>query len=157
MNITKQEFSSGILKHQMQESFGTYFAFLAHVYYSIWGACLTRRGMFHETEESRETSVMSSTVVEARPTNPERQGHRSRRSARSEALYHRVDHPRRLKKLRGRRKPSFSSLFASQTTRAAARSRLRSEIRSLHPCRCCPRGASGLRQPLQDTPKALAS
>ena len=47
-------------------------------------------------------------------------------------------------KNRGRRKLVFSSLFASQTTRARIRSRLCSEVRSLHPHRCCPRGAPGL-------------
>ena len=44
-------------------------------------------------------------------------------------------------KNRGRRKLVFSSLFASQTTRAPIRSRLRSEDRSLYPRRCCPCGA----------------
>ena len=51
------------------------------------------------------------------------------------------------KKLQGRRIPSFSSLYASRTTRAPTRSRFRSEVRSLYPRRCCPCGASGLRQP----------
>ena len=54
--------------------------------------------------------------------------------------------------------PSFPSLFASQTTRRApTTSRLRSKVRSLYPRRCCQRGASGLRQPTQEIPRATAS
>ena len=49
------------------------------------------------------------------------------------------------------------SLFASQTTRAPRTWRLRSEIRSLYPRCCCPRGALGLRQPIQEIPSAIAS
>ena len=59
--------------------------------------------------------------------------------------------------LQGRRKPSVSSLFASRITRAPTRPRLRSEVRSLCPRRCCLRGASGLRQPPRDIPRAIAS
>ena len=69
----------------------------------------------------------------------------------------RVDRPRRLKKIQGRRKPSFSSHFASQTTPAPTRWRLRSEVRSLYPGRCWPRGAFGRRQPTHDIPRAIAS
>ena len=49
------------------------------------------------------------------------------------------------KKNRDRRKHGFLYLFSSQTTRAPSltRSRLRSEVRSLFPRRCCPARGSG--------------
>ena len=50
------------------------------------------------------------------------------------------------KNKQGRCKPDFSSLVASQSTRAPTRSRIRSNLRSLYLCRCCPREALGLRQ-----------
>ena len=83
---------------------------------------------------------------------------RSGRSPRPDAPLHRAHRPPTAhKKKQGHRKARFSSLFASQTTRAPTRSRLRSEVRSLYSRRCWPCGALGWRQLTQATPRAIAS
>ena len=84
---------------------------------SIWGVCPTRRGVSHETQANHANlCALSSIASEARFINLERQGHGSGRSSRPDGPYHRIDRPRRLKINQGRRKPSFQSPFASQTT-----------------------------------------
>ena len=97
------------------------FDFFVRFLRSIWGGCPTRRGVSHETEANHANCALSSTGSWTRSINLEKQGHRSGRSARPDGPYHRVDRPRHLKETQGRRKPSFSSLVASQTTRAPTR------------------------------------
>ena len=100
---------------------------------SIRGVCPTRRGVFHETEASHETFEPCRPLLQRRSIAPERQGHRSssRTPRGPTAPSIRVDHPRRLEELQGR----------------VANPNHTSTDRPGHPCRCCPRGASGLRQP----------
>ena len=72
-------------------------------------------------KQTAQTCALSSTASEVRSINLHRQDHRSGRSARPDGLSHREDRPRDLIKNHDRREPVFSSLFASQTTRAPTR------------------------------------
>ena len=107
--------------------------------------------------QTAQTCALSSTASEAISINLEMQGHRSGRNPRPDGREDSVDRPRRLKKNQGHRKPSFSSLFASRTTRPPTRWRPRSEVRSLYPRRYWPRGALEWRQPTQEIPRAIVS
>ena len=71
--------------------------------------------------QTTQICALSSTASEVRSINLHRQDHRSGRSARPDGLSHREDRPRDLIKNHDRREPVFSSLFASQTTRAPTR------------------------------------
>ena len=118
------------------------------------------RGMFHVTEAGHAKFLRCRRLLERREAAIAKDrtlDHRSMRGSISEDPSHSLDRLRRLKNNRSRPEPSFSSLFASQTTRVLTGSRLRSEVRSMYPRRCCPRGASGMRQPTQDIPIAIAS
>ena len=88
---------------------------------------------------------------------PERHGPRGSRSAGSNGPSHRVDHPRRLHKSQGRRKPSLSSFFTSKTTRAPTRSRLRSDpLIAVYPS-LLPAWGFGAAPVTQDTLRAITS
>ena len=105
--------------HQIRQE--AFLDFFVRFLRSIWGVCPTRRGVSHETKQATQTCALSSTASEARSIILERQGHRSGRRPRPDGPEHRVDRPRRILQNQGQRKPSFSSLFASQTTRAPTR------------------------------------
>ena len=124
------------------------FFFFVRFLCSIWGVCPTRRGVSHESEANHKNICLVVDYFRG-------EIHQSREAGPPERPQSRL--PTAPQKIQGCRKPSFSSLFASQTTRAPTRWRLRSEVRSLYPGRCWPRGALGRRQPTHDIPRAIAS
>ena len=125
---------------------------------SIWGVCPTRRGVSHETQANHANlCALSSIASEARFINLERQGHGSGRSSRPDGPYHRIDRPRRLKINQGRRKPSFQSPFASQTTPPLT-DQVTTSLRSSTAVSASLLGeALGRRQPTQEIPRTIAS
>ena len=73
-------------------------------------------------KQTTQICALSSTSSEARSINLDRQGHRSGCSARPDGPYVAQSRPPTApQRYQGHRKPSFSSLFASQTTRAPTR------------------------------------
>ena len=126
-------------------------------FYIQFGSCPPGGGIFDANEAGRANSCGVVGCFEGREAAIARGRTIEPVAARPPKALSTADRLRRLTNNRGRRKPSFSSLFASQTTRAPPRSRLLSELRSLYPSRCGPRGASGLRQPTQKTPRGIAS
>ena len=88
---------------------------------SIWGAGPTRRGMFHDTEVNHANLCLvvdcfTGEIHQSREAGPPE---RPQPEARRPLAQSRP--PTAPKKTLGRRKPSFSSLCSSQTTRAPTR------------------------------------
>ena len=91
---------------------------------------------------SRVVDCFTSEIYHSRETGPPEQPQREVRRTLAQSTPSAAP-----QNLQGRRKPSFSSLFCLANHTSPTRSRLRSEVRSLYPRRCCLRGASGLDQP----------
>ena len=109
-------------------------------------------------KQATQTCALSSTASEARFLNLERHGPPERSQPKYRRPLARSRPPTAPKrKNEAVANPVFSSPFASQTTRAPTRWRLRSEVRSLDSRRCWPRGVLGPHQPTQEIPSAIAS
>ena len=151
--ITKRAFSREIQKHQIQQE--ALLDFFVQFLFSIWGVCQTRRGMFHETEANHANLCLvvdcfRGEIHQSRESEPPE---RPQREARRPLAQRRP--PTGPKKNEGRRKPGFSSLllFPNHTST----NQVTTEVLSLYPRRCGPRGALGRRQPTQDIPRAITS
>ena len=117
--ITRQARSTEIQTHQIRLE--VFLDFFVRFLRSIWGACPTRRGVSHETEANHANLCLVFDCFRgeihqpreaAPPERPQPEARRPLAQSRSRTAP---------QKNQGRRKPSFSSLFACQTTRAPTR------------------------------------
>ena len=142
--------SREIQKHQIQRE--VFLDSFVRFFCSIWIIYPTRRGMFHETEANHANlcpvvDCFKSEIHQSRETGPPE---RPQREARCPLARSRPPTAPQ-KKVKAVQNPVFHPSMPPKPYE------LRSEVRSLYPRRCCPRGALGWSQPTREIARVIVS